>query len=107
MNEDAFAYLDEMNGQGRIEYDDYRNLHDLISVAQEPSADEGKPTERTSNHGWAIWHLTQAKQATSVAEAQMHAACANARAQLQVSCEMGAQRGVDPNGPTLWQEEWA
>ncbi|MEW2011513.1 hypothetical protein AB0300_18820 [Microbacterium sp. NPDC078814] len=28
---DARAYLDDMNAQGRIKYDDYCNLHDLIS----------------------------------------------------------------------------
>ena len=36
MSSDALAYLDEMNEAGRIEYDDYRNLHDLISGAVEP-----------------------------------------------------------------------
>ena len=33
---DALDFLDEMNEQGRIEYGDYRNLHDLISVSVEP-----------------------------------------------------------------------
>lgn len=37
MSTDALAYLDEMNEAGRIEYDDYRNLHDLISGAVEPA----------------------------------------------------------------------
>lgn len=34
---EALDYLDEMNEAGRIEYDDYRNLHDLISGAVEPA----------------------------------------------------------------------
>lgn len=68
----------------------------------EPSAE---PTDRTSNFGWAIWHLTKAKAATSIEEAQMHAVAASARAQLQVAAEMGATRGVDPNGPSTWQED--
>ena len=34
---EALDYLDEMNEAGRIEYDDYRNLHDLISGALEPA----------------------------------------------------------------------
>lgn len=80
--------------------------HVCVAVAPEP-VDRDEPTERTSNYGWAIWHLTQAKRAHSVTNAQMHATCAAARAQLQVACEMGATRGVDPNGPTEWQEGWA
>lgn len=35
--QEALDYLDEMNEAGRIEYDDYRNLHDLISGAVEPA----------------------------------------------------------------------
>lgn len=34
---EALDYLNEMNEAGRIEYDDYRNLHDLISGAVEPA----------------------------------------------------------------------
>ncbi|RBO72826.1 hypothetical protein [Microbacterium sp. H6] len=34
---EALDYLDEMNEAGRIEYDDYRNLHDFISGAVEPA----------------------------------------------------------------------
>lgn len=35
--DDALSYLDEMNNTGRIEYDDYSNLHDLIStIAPQP-----------------------------------------------------------------------
>ena len=34
---EALDCLDEMNEAGRIEYDDYRNLHDLISGAVEPA----------------------------------------------------------------------
>lgn len=34
---EVLDYLDEMNEAGRIEYDDYRNLHDLISGAVEPA----------------------------------------------------------------------
>lgn len=30
---DAHVYLDEMNADGRIEYSDYSNLHDLIGLA--------------------------------------------------------------------------
>lgn len=70
-------------------------------------ATEHEPTQRTSNFGWAIWHLTKAKAAQSLEEAQMHAVAASARAQLQVAAEMGATRGVDPNGPTEWQEDWS
>ncbi len=33
----ALEYLDALNEQGRIEYDDYRNLHDLISEELEPA----------------------------------------------------------------------
>lgn len=29
---DALDYLDKMNADGRIEYSDYSNLHDLISL---------------------------------------------------------------------------
>lgn len=39
MSSDALAYLDDLNEEGRIEYDDYRNLHDLIS-AETPTDDE-------------------------------------------------------------------
>lgn len=34
---DAMEYLDALNEQGRIEYDDYRNLHDLISEVADPA----------------------------------------------------------------------
>lgn len=37
LEREALDYLDEMNEAGRIEYDDYRNLHDLISGAVEPA----------------------------------------------------------------------
>lgn len=61
-----------------------------------------KPNARTSNYGWALWHLDQAKNADAAPIAQAHATLAQARATLALVCEVGAQRGVDPNGPTEW-----
>ena len=39
MIDDTLALLDEMNEAGRIEYDDYRALHDVISVITLPIPD--------------------------------------------------------------------
>ena len=62
-----------------------------------------EPNAQTSNYGWAIWHLSQAESAASLDEAQVHATCAQARAQLAAVCELGVGRGMDPNGPTVWE----
>lgn len=64
-----------------------------------------EPTSATSNYGWALWHLERAKQSDSTDEALVHAMCAQARATLQLVCEQGAMRGVDPNGQTTWTAE--
>ncbi len=68
--------------------------------------DEDRPTASTSNYGWALWHLAKAEAAQTTEEAQVHATCAQARALLASVCEMGATRGVDPNGPTTWEGTW-
>lgn len=39
MIDDTLALLDEMNEAGRIEYDDYRALHDAVSVIALPAPD--------------------------------------------------------------------
>ena len=39
MIDDTLALLDEMNEAGRIEYDDYRALHDAVSVITLPIPD--------------------------------------------------------------------
>ena len=38
MIDDMLALLEEMNEAGRIEYDDYRALHDAVSVIALPAA---------------------------------------------------------------------
>ena len=38
---DALNYLDEMNEQGRIEYDDYLHLHNLVSIELDDARREG------------------------------------------------------------------
>lgn len=40
------------------------------------------PDETTSNYAWSLWHLEQAKIASSITEAQTHATLAQARATL-------------------------
>lgn len=40
------------------------------------------PGHQTSNYGWALWHLEQAKDSLSTQAALVHATCAQARATL-------------------------
>lgn len=65
--------------------------------------DEYTPSGRTSNYGWALWHLEQAKIAQDTPTAQAHAILAQARATLALVIEQGAMHGVDPNAPTTWE----
>lgn len=51
MSTDALAYLDDLNEEGRIEYDDYRNLHDLIS-AETPTDDAQESIRVASPDTW-------------------------------------------------------
>lgn len=64
-----------------------------------------RPTHQTSNYGWALWHLEQMEAPSPGPEiGLLHAAAAQARATLALVCEMGAARGADPTGPTVWSD---
>lgn len=59
-----------------------------------------EPTSRTSNYGWALWHLHMAQKAGSADGALVHATCAQARATLAAVDEHG---GCDTR--STWDEE--
>lgn len=72
------------------------------------------PDHRTSNYGWALWHLEQASTAFTPDEpgALYHAQAATARAMLAQAGVLGIPHGIDPNGDSTWttpehpNEQW-
>lgn len=66
-----------------------------------------EPTSRTSNYGWALWHLDRAQHATDAEGALVHAACAQARAALAAVDEAERARRGDDYDPSrsTWEEE--
>ena len=64
MSSDALAYLDEMNEAGRIEYDDYRNLHDLISAETPTDAQESIRVASPDTWGWDACMVCGSKDVT-------------------------------------------
>lgn len=63
-----------------------------------------KPNERTSNYGWALWHMQEA-ETSSAHGAQVHALLAQARSTLALIDSNESMRDINPPEMTVWGKE--
>ncbi|MFA5606632.1 MAG: hypothetical protein WDA07_05535 [Leucobacter sp.] len=62
------------------------------------------PDERTSNYGWALWHLQQSEESVTVESAMTHAVLAQARATLAAIDDNASARGEYPPEFSKWEK---